>query len=129
MAPSNVMNSDILAIWNKMRSKHSYIRRASVRFSVGLHDRIRKEKLKFAKGGEKNCTTEIFRIREVVCKIPRPVYQLQDLLGEHIDGQFYAEELSSVHITKSTKYTIDKIFTKRGRRGILEYLVRWRGYN
>ena len=60
--------------------------------------------------------------------IPRPIYELQDMLGKHIDGQFYAEELSSVHVTKQMTYAIDKILRKRVRRGILEYLVRWRRY-
>ena len=128
MAPSKVTDSDILAIWNKMRSKHSSIRRTAVRFSVGQHVRISKEKLKFAKGGEQNYTTEIFRICKVVRRIPRPVYELQDLLGKHIDGQFYAEELSPVRITKKTTYAINKILRRREKRGIIEYLVRWRGY-
>ena len=42
MAPK-VTDSDILAIWNRMRSRHSAIRRASVRFSVGQHVRIRRK--------------------------------------------------------------------------------------
>ena len=54
MAPSMVTDSDILTIWNRMRSNHSSIRRAAVRFSVGQHVRISKEKLKFAKCGEQN---------------------------------------------------------------------------
>ena len=69
-----------------MRSKHRSIRRAAVRFNVGQHVRISKEKLKFAKGGEQNYTTKIFRIHKDVRKIPRLVYELQDLLGKHIDG-------------------------------------------
>jgi hypothetical protein len=45
----------------------------------------------FAKGGEQNFTTEIFRIVKVIHKSPRPVYELQDLNGKLIDGQFYQE--------------------------------------
>ena len=63
MAPSKVTDSDILAIWNRMRSKHSAISRASVTFSVGQHVRISKQKLKFAKGGEQNYTTELFKVK------------------------------------------------------------------
>ena len=84
----------------------SSIRRTSVRFREGQHVRISKEKLNFAKGGEQNSTTEIFRIHKVVRKITRPVYELQDLLGKHIDGQFYVEELSPVHVTTRTTYAI-----------------------
>ena len=116
MAPSKVTDSDILAIWNKMRSRNSSIRRAAVRFSVVQHVRISKVKLKYAKGGEENNTTEIFRIHKVVSKIPQPVYEWQDLLGKHIDEQFYAKELSPVHVTKRTTYAIDKILRKSPTR-------------
>ena len=46
-----------------------------------------------------------------------------------MDGQFYGEELTPVRIYKQTTYKIDKILDKRVRRGIKEYLVRWRGYS
>ena len=53
MASSEVTDSDILAIWNRMRTRHRAIRSAAVRYSVGQHVRISKEKLKFAKGGDR----------------------------------------------------------------------------
>jgi len=86
--------------------------------------RISKEKMKFAKGGEQNYTTEVFKVRKVVHRTPRPVFELEDLRGREIEGQFYSEELVPVHVTKQTTYTIYKILDKRVRRGILEYLVR-----
>jgi hypothetical protein len=82
MAPSKVTDSDILAVWNKMRVRYSSIRRAPVRFKVGQHVLICEEKLKLAKGRKQNYTSEIFRIQKVVHKIPRPVYELQHLLGK-----------------------------------------------
>ena len=59
---------------------------------------------------------------------PRPVYELEDMLSQQMEGQFQAEELSPVHITKRTMYKIDKLLKKMFRRGILGYLVCWRGY-
>jgi hypothetical protein len=112
-----------------MRTKHGSIGRAPVKFKVGQHVRISKEKLKFAKGGEQNYTTEIFKIQNVVSRIPRPVYELIDLLGKHIDGQFYGEELSPVIVSKNRTYPILKILSKRVRNGSTEYLVRWAGYS
>ena len=56
------------------------------------------------------------------------MFELEDLRGQEIKGQFYSEELVPVRITKKTTYKIDKIMDKRFRRGILDYLVRWRGY-
>ena len=78
------------------------IRVAKVKFTVGEHVRISKEKMKFAKRGEQNFSTEIFRITEVIEKRLRPVYELEDLNKTPIEGQFYVEELTPVRISKGT---------------------------
>jgi len=85
--------------------------------------------MKFAKGGEHNFSTEIFRITKIIERRPRPVYEVEDLYKTPIEGQLYVEELTHVHISKETIYKIDKILDKRVRRGIKEYLVRWEGYS
>jgi transposase InsO family protein len=130
MAPSQVTDYDILAIWqiiNKSQSRR--VCKTKAKFCVGQHVRISKQKMKFANGGEKNYATEIFRIVKVIHRSPRPVYELADLNGKLIEGQFYQEELSPVRISTRTTFKVDKILGKRVRRGILEYLVRWRGYS
>ena len=86
MAPSKMTESDILAIWNRMRSEHRAISSAAVRFRVGQHVRMSKEEPKYFKGGEQNYMTEIFRISKVVRRFQRPVYELQDLLGKQRDA-------------------------------------------
>jgi hypothetical protein len=48
-----------------------------------------------------------------------------DLLGKHIEGQFYAE-LIPVIVTKKRVYHIDKILRKRDRNGSSE-VFKWRG--
>jgi hypothetical protein len=128
MAPTQVTDSDILTIWKRMEGKLDKIPKARVKFKVGQHVRISKEKMKFAKGAEQNFSTEVFWIVKVIRRSPRPVYELEDLNGKLIDGQFYNEELTPVRITKSTEFKIDKILSTRVRRGIREYLVRWKGY-
>jgi hypothetical protein len=40
------------------------------------------------------------------------VYDLEDIHGTPIDGQFYQEELTPVLITSRTTYKIDKIMEK-----------------
>jgi hypothetical protein len=84
--------------------------------------------MKFAKGGEQNYTTEVFRLIKVIHRTPRPVYEVEDLNRKVIDRQFYTEESTPVRITKRTTFKIDKILIARVRRGIREYLVRWKGY-
>ena len=97
MAPSDVSDTDVLTIWNKMRGKASdRTRRLSkLKFRVGQHVRISKEKMKFAKGGEQNYTTEIFKVRNIVHRTPRPVFELEDLRGQEIEVQFLQRGIGS----------------------------------
>jgi len=64
------------------------IRVAKVKFSVEQHVRISKEKMKFAKGGKQNLSTEVFRITKVIERRPRPVYGVEDLKNTPIEQQF-----------------------------------------
>jgi hypothetical protein len=73
-----------------MRDNQTSVRHSPAELNVGHHVRISKEKFKFAKIGEQIYTTEIFQIHKVVSRTPRRVYELVDLLGKHIEGQFYA---------------------------------------
>jgi hypothetical protein len=128
MSPAQVTDNDVLAIWKKMEGKLGKIPKARAKFRVGRHVRISKEKMKIAKGAEQNFSTEVFRIIKVIRRTPRPVYELEDLHGKLIDGQFYNEELTPVRITKKTEFKIDKILSTRVSRGIRDYLVRWKGH-
>ena len=111
-----------------MNQKQGKIPIAKPRFRVGQHVCISKEKMKFAKGGEQNYNTDVFRIIKVIRRTPRPVYKLEDLNQKVIDGQFFNEELTPVRITKRTTFKIDKILATRVRLDIGENLVRWKGY-
>jgi len=85
--------------------------------------------MKFAKGAEQNFSTDIFRIAKVIESRPRPLYELDDLNGTPIEGQFYQKKLTRVRGTRRTVYKIDKILDRRVRRGFPENLVLWRGYS
>ena len=93
MAPGDVRGTDVLTIWYKMQGKTDRTRRLSkLKFWVGQRLRNSKENMKFAKGGEQNYTTEIFKVRKVVHRTPRSVFEVEDLRGHEIEGQFYSEE-------------------------------------
>ena len=112
MAPSRVTDSDVLTIWRRMEARRLRVRIATAKFRVGHHVRISKDKMKFAKAAEHNFSTEIFRIVKVIHRRPRVVYELEDLNGTPIDGQFYSEKLTPVRITSRTTYKINNIWTR-----------------
>jgi len=55
-----------------------------------------------------------------------PVYKLKDDAGEIIDGTFYEPKLQK--IIKIDDVYLVEILRKRKRKGVVEYLVRWKGY-
>jgi len=85
MAPSRVTDSDVLAIWKRMIRRRR-IREAKVKFSVAQHVRINKEKMNFAKGGEQNFSTEIFRITKFIERRSRAIYEQDNLNKSPIEG-------------------------------------------
>jgi len=128
MAPSPVTDSDVLAIWKRMESRRS-VCVAKPTFRVLQHVRISKEKMRLAKAVEQNFSTEVLRVAKVIDRWPRAVYEQEDLNYTPLDDQFYREEPIPVRINERIAYKMDKILDKRVRRGIREYLVRWRGYS
>jgi hypothetical protein len=129
MSPATVTDKDVLAIWMRLQQKRSKVRIRKAKFSVGQHVRISEEIAKFAKSAEQNHSTEVFSIIEVIPRTPRPVYGLEDLNKQPIDGQFYEEVLAAVRITEQNQFQLDKIMATRVKRGIKEHLVRWKGYS
>ena len=73
-------------------------------------------------------STEIFRIAKVIPRTPRPIYELEDLNKQPIDGRFYSQGLTPVVVTKQTQLKIHKILSTRVRRGIKEHKVNGVGY-
>jgi len=88
---------------------------AKATFRVGKHVRISKEKMRYANAAEQNFSTEIFRVWKVTERRPRPLYNLEDLNGTLLHGQFDREELTPVRILDRTVYEIEKILDKRER--------------
>jgi len=65
MALSQVIDSDILAIWKRLNNKRRRVRAENVKFRVGQHVQVSKEIMNLAKGAEKNFSMELFRIAKV----------------------------------------------------------------
>lgn len=128
MAPSQVTPRDVKKIWLRMQKQHGKIRQGKVKFRLGQKVRMVKEKGHFAKGFETNFTNEVFQIVKVIDRHPQPVYELSDMQNQPIDGQFYNFELTAVQLPSDTEFEIEKIVASRKRRGVVEKLVKWKGY-
>jgi hypothetical protein len=94
---------------------------------VGDRVRLSKARRAFKKGYLPNWTEELFTVSAI--RRTNPVtYTIKDDGGEDLVGSFYFEELQKV-ADKET-YRVDSILKKRKRkRGKMEYLVRWTGYD
>jgi hypothetical protein len=103
MPPSKVNPSNIYSVWKKMNSLRAKISQGRFKFKVGDLVRITKEKVKFAKGYEQTFSTEIFQFLKVIQRMPQPVYELSDLQGRPIEGQFYNYELVKVAVTPTDR--------------------------
>ncbi|CAH3170472.1 unnamed protein product [Porites lobata] len=80
----------------------------------------------FEKSYLPNFTEEIFTVYKRMAR-QVPVYKLKDDAGEILDGTFYEPELQKI-IKNDDVYRVEKILRKRKRKGVVEYLVRWKGY-
>jgi len=113
------------------------VRVAKVKLRVGQQVRISKLKMTFAKGGEKNFSTQIFRITKVIERRPRPVYELEDLNKMPIEGQFYGEEMTPIRISnkpvtrqiKLEKSELDKLFGSISSAGEVKVMTSNLGYS
>jgi len=74
-------------------------------------------------------STEIFRVVKVIARVPQPVYELSDLQDRGIEGKFYNYELVKVTVSPETEFQIDKIVCTRNKNGIIQHLVKWKGYD
>jgi hypothetical protein len=128
-APAKVTDKDVLAIWKRLEERRAAVSVRQPKYSLRQHVRISRERAKFAKSAEHNFTTDVFQISKVIARKPRPVYELEDLNKRPIDGQFYEEELTPVRISEDTQFQIDKILRTRVKRGIKQFLVRWKRYS
>ena len=125
MKPSQVTKENEAQVWDTLYGDDV---QKPVRFKFQVGDRVRISKVKrmFEKSYLPNFTEEIFTVYKRMAR-QVPVYKLKDDAGEILDGTFYEPELQKI-IKNDDVYRVEKILRKRKRKGVVEYLVRWKGY-
>ncbi|GBO22376.1 Putative uncharacterized transposon-derived protein F54H12.3 [Araneus ventricosus] len=124
-APVEVNSENEQDVWLTLYGNMENVERKPCAFKEGDTVRISKAKLTFEKGYETNWTEELFTVSECVKRNPL-VYRVKDLLGEDIQGTFYAQELQKVE--KNSHFPIEKILRKRIKNNSSEYFVKFKGY-
>ena len=84
---------------------------------------------KFDRGFAPLFKEEIFKIKSISARLPKPTYELETLgQDETLEGNFYESELTPVD--KPELFVIEKILqTKKDKKtGEKMFLVKWRGY-
>jgi len=105
-----------------MNSLWVKIPQGRVKFIIGDLVRITKKKVKFAKGYEQTFSTEIFRVAEVIQRVPQTVYEMTELQDLPMESQFYNYLLVKVTVSPQTEFEIDKIVRTRNKNGIKKLL-------
>ena len=109
----------------KAFDKQKKRRKIKLKFREGDFVRIQRWKNKFARGYEKNFTTEVFTVAKVLNHLPITMYTIADAEKNNILGNFYAEELSLV---KGNIFNIEKIIRKKKIDGVEWGLIKWEGF-
>lgn len=133
MAPNDVNEKNIYAVWRFVQDKHQHESRNNkeVKMTVKAGDFIRlaknKNNLNMDRGYLPNWTDEVFKVVKTT-KREQPVYKIKDLTGEDVEGAYQNEEVQRVTHDENTLYRIDEIVKRRKRRGVAEVLVSWKGF-
>jgi hypothetical protein len=138
MAPSNVTRRNQNVAWTNLYktserpSKLLSLAREASKPSFNPGDLVRLSKVKgtFEKWYRPNYTEELFRVREVLPRVP-VVYRIEDFAGELIEGTFYEAELQKVDKDVQTStWLIERVIRRRKnpKTGVQEAFVKWKGW-
>lgn len=124
MKPSEVTPDRVLEVYKNLYQNKTFTSQKN-KFKVGDYVRISREKQKFEKSYTWNWSEEIFKVIQVIPHT-MPVYRLEDLDQDPIEGTFYEMELQKV--TKPEAFKIAYIVKSKGKGNTRKHLVHWRGY-
>ena len=119
MAPAKVRKENELVVWRRL---YGY-----GRHKPGGFVRLSKQRQVFEKGYLPGWSEEVFKVVKEERQQPRPIYRIQDMLGEDIKGSFYQEELQSINYDPNALVKIEKVLRKRKHLGKTQIFVKWQG--
>ena len=116
-------------IRRKQELHYSKIKRKKPKYKIGQTVRIGLMKGKFDRGFTPQFKEEIFKIKSISTRLPKPTYELETLeQDETLEGNFYEIELMPVD--EPELFVIEKVLRskKDEETGEKMVLVKWKGY-
>ena len=98
------------------------------RFQIGDNVRISHLKNIFKRETNERWTTEIFVVKARFHRRGIPMYKLNSLNSETLDGTFYEREMQPVTMDSQKAWKIEKIIKTRTLNKRKQHLVRWVGF-
>lgn len=128
MTPNQVGIHNYHEVWKNANSRLIKMKKQKPKLVIGQNVRISRHKEFFEKGYAGSFSREIFKIKHIRTKLKIPVYIIEDMNGEEIDGFFYEKELIPVLIDENKEYEVEKIIKKRKRGKKIQVYVKWLNY-
>ena len=113
---------------NLLKLKKTAKKRLKPLFKLKVGDTVRISQLKhpFQRDYQQKWTEEFFKVSKRFKRGQIPVYKVQDLADDPIEGTFYESELQKVK-SEDVAYRVEKILKMRRRGKIKEVFVKWEG--
>ena len=127
-SPTDVTLENAHKAYKNLRKRYKCVERKA-KYKVNQLVRISRKRGVFEKGYVPGWTEEIFKITKVLHTRKPPVYEVDDLNLENIDGFFYEEELNPVIKSEETKYHIERVIRTSRRGANKKVLAKWVGYD
>ena len=115
---------------NQHTSKKTMKKRVKPFFKLKVGDNVRISQLKhpFQRDYQQKWTEEFFKVVKRYKRGQIPVYKVQDLADDPIEGTFYQSELQKVVKSEDVAYRVEKILKRRRRGKTKEVFVKWEGW-
>lgn len=132
MAPNQVKQRDEPYIWmsvydqptKEASSKPKKAKTIHFKFKIGDSVRISHLRKPFDREYDERWTGEHFVVKSRSTRQSIPMYELQDIDGDNVEGTFYEGELQKVIVDDDSVHIIEKIVRYKGN----QVLVKWWGW-
>ena len=126
--PIDVNEGNMMELWQEQQTK--VLKKPGSLIPLLSYVRIsRIAKGPFNKNFDQNWSEEVFRVIAHDQKTWPPMYIIEDLKHNVIQGKFYHQELQDIEPKLPTMYRIEKVLRTKGTGKNKKYFVKWHGYD